>query len=509
MRTQTRLEVLASIRMGRVRFVLVSLALMLAACTGTDRVDEYVPVTTGSSTTQPAGDGPRIDWESCGEGIDCGTLKVPYDYDNPGIGQFTLRLTRHNATDEDARIGSLLVNPGGPGSEGQFLAQMAEQIYGSELLERFDIIGWDPRGTGESTPFIDCVDQYDSDPPVDVTPDTPAEKQALIADAQSFVDACERNSGEILPYVSTIASATDMDTIRRALGEEKISYFGFSYGSELGATWATMFPSTVRAAVLDGAAAVNQSRLEDSLTQIKGFEQTFQTFLDQCSDDPSCAFHNNGDAAGAYDRLVREVDANPVFVTSGRTPVTQGILETAVAQAMYDELTWNTLERALNDLQNGDGAGILQLNDDYFQRAPDGTYPNLLEAFMSIICLDDPGETSIEAVDAHADLYKEVAPRLGPGSAHSYACALWPVRGPGRIEITGKGAGPIIVIGTTGDPATPLAASQVTADALEKGRLVTVVANQHTGYNVNECVNDTVHEYLVDLVVPEEGLRCK
>ena len=496
--------------MGRTSRLLLGTLLALAACGGSAISDEVVPVTTGGApTTEPSDDAPVIEWSSCGESVDCGTLLVPYDYDKPDIGSFTLRLSRHNAAKPDKRIGALLVNPGGPGSAGQFLAQYADQIYGQELLDHFDIIGWDPRGTGESTPFIDCIDSYDSDPPTDVTPETEAERLALIAEAQDFADACQENSGEILPYVSTEASATDIDTIRRALGEEQISYFGFSYGSELGATWTTMFPSTVRAAVLDGASALNQSRLEDSLTQIRGFEATFQTFLDRCSGDKSCAFHSDGKSAEAYDALAAQIDADPVFVEAGRTPVTLGVLETAVAQAMYDEASWFVLERGLDDLRNGDGEKILQLNDDYFQRQQDGSYPNVLEAFTSILCLDDPGKTSVDEVDANVPLYKEAAPRLGPGSARGYICALWPVRSSGRIEITGKGAGPIVVIGTTGDAATPLEAAKETADLLEEGHLIVVVANQHTGYNVNDCVNDAVHAYLVDLETPSDGLRCK
>ncbi len=176
---------------------------------------------------------------------------------------------------------------------------------------------------------------------------------------------------------------------------------------------------------------------------------------------------------------------------------------------MYDSATWYVLEQALADLQNGYGTRILQLNDDDYRRNPDGTYPNLLEAFIAITCLDDLGETSVAAVDANAHLYIEAAPRLCPSSARGYTCALWPVRGHARIHITGNGAGPIVVVGTTDDPATPLAGSRQTAEALEEGHLITVVANQHTGYNANQCVNDAVEEYLVMLTVPEEGLRCK
>jgi pimeloyl-ACP methyl ester carboxylesterase len=435
-------------------------------------------------------------------------LAVPFDYQDPSLGSFTLFLTRRPAGDQKFKVGSMLVNPGGPGFGGSSVAADAEYYFSDELLDRFDIIGWDPRGTGKSTPAVDCVDEYDDYFGIDSTPESPEEKQAIIDAGQSFNDKCETNSGEILPYISTQATARDMDSIRRALGEEKITYFGFSYGSELGATWATMFPETVRAAVLDGASDPNATSLDQGLAQAQGFEKQLDAFLSKCSKRVACVFNSNGNSAAALDKLITDIDAKPLVVSADRTPVTQGVMYTALAQAMYSDALWPQLERALSDAVKGDGAGLLQLYDDYFQRKPDGSYGNELEAFLAISCLDDPGPTSVEEVDAQIPVFTKAAKRFGASFAYGYSCALWPVAQAPRITITGRGAGPIIVIGTTGDPATPIESSRKAARSLEGGLFLTVKADQHTGYGLNTCVVETVDRYLIDLKAPADGKVC-
>ena len=413
------------------------------------------------------------------------------------------------ATNPSLRIGSMMVNPGGPGFGGSSLADDADYYFSTDLTDHFDIIAWDPRGTGASSPSVDCVDDYDQYFGLDSPPDTPEEKQALIDASQAFNDECMANSGEILPYISTQASATDMNSIRQALGEDKISYFGFSYGSELGATWATMFPQTVRAAVLDGAVDPHATSAEEGMAQAKGFEGQLSTFLAACSKNIACEFYNGGKSEAAFDSLLLDLDAKPIVVSADRTPVTQGVAFTAVAQAMYSDYYWPQLENALADAQQGDGAGLLKLYDDYYQRKDDGSYGNELEAFLAISCLDDPGATSIEQVDAAVPAFIAAAPRLGANFGYGYSCALWPVKPAIKIDVTGKGAGPIIVIGTTGDAATPLASTRKMAAALEQGILLIVEANQHTGYGTNDCINTAVDSYLINLTVPVSETTCK
>ena len=454
-----------------------------------------------------------IVWTTCDGStnteVECGNIEVPFDYADPEQGSFVLYVKKHNAASPADRIGSMMVNPGGPGFGGSSLADDAQYYFSQDLIDRFDIIAWDPRGTGESTPAVDCVDTFDEYFGLDSPPETPEEKQALIDASQAFNDKCAENSGTILPYISTQASAQDINSLRLALGEEKVSFFGFSYGSELGTTWATMFPETVRAIVVDGAVDPNASSTEEGMNQAKGFEGQLATFLKQCSEKTTCAFHNGGKAEAAFDKLVLDIDATPLEVSKDRTPVTQGVLFTAVAQAMYSDYYWPQLSEALDAAQNGEGKGILQLYDDYYQRKDDGTYGNELEAFLAISCLDDPGASSVEDVDSHIEEFIAAAPRLGGNFAYGYSCALWPVKQAAKVNITGKGAGPIVVVGTTGDPATPLDSTRKMALGLEQGILIVVDANQHTGYGANNCVVKAVDDYLIKLTVPKNETTCK
>jgi len=488
----------------------VTLALTITACGSSS---------SSTDTTAPSLDNTTefvvnpIVWTACDGStnteVECGNIEVPFDYADPEQGSFVLYVKKHNAASPADRIGSMMVNPGGPGFGGSSLADDAEYYFSQDLIDRFDIIAWDPRGTGESTPAVNCVDTFDEYFGLDSPPETPEEKQALIDASQAFNDKCAENSGTILPFISTKASAQDINSLRLALGEEKVSFFGFSYGSELGTTWATMFPSTVRAIVVDGAVDPNASSIQEGMAQAKGFEGQLATFLKQCSERTTCEFHNNGDAEAAFDQLVLDIDAKPLEVSKDRTLVTQGVLFTAVAQAMYSDYHWPQLSEALSAAQGGDGKGILQLYDDYYQRKEDGTYGNELEAFLAISCLDDPGATSTEEVDSHIKDFIAAAPRLGGNFAYGYSCALWPVKQAAKVTITGKGAGPIVVVGTTGDAATPLSSTRKMALSLEQGILIVVDANQHTGYGANNCVVKAVDDYLIKLTVPANETTCK
>ena len=490
--------------------IAATLALTVAAC-GNSSSSSDTSVNPLNTTTEFIVN--PIVWKACDGStnteVECGNIEVPFDYADPEQGSFVLYVKKHNAASPADRIGSMMVNPGGPGFGGSSLADDAQYYFSQDLIDHFDIIAWDPRGTGESTPAVDCVDTFDEYFGLDSPPETPEEKQALIDASQAFNDKCAENSGTILPYISTQASAQDINSLRLALGEEKVSFFGFSYGSELGTTWATMFPETVRAIVVDGAVDPNASSTEEGMNQAKGFEGQLATFLKQCSEKTTCEFHNGGKAEAAFDQLVLDIDATPLEVSKDRTPVTQGVLFTAVAQAMYSDYYWPQLSEALSEAQNGDGKGILQLYDDYYQRKDDDTYGNELEAFLAISCLDDPGASSVEDVDSHIEDFIAAAPRLGGNFAYGYSCALWPVKQASKVTITGKGAGPIVVVGTTGDPATPLDSTRKMALGLEKGILIVVDANQHTGYGANSCVVKAVDDYLIKLTVPANETTCK
>ena len=482
--------------------------------------DVSTSITTDDSTDDPASgsatdttvSSDTISWAACPESpapFECGQLAVPFDYDNPGTGSFVLSLMRRPAEIPESRIGSLLVNPGGPGFGGTTVAEQAEWYFSTELLEQFDVVGWDPRGTGASTPAVDCTEDYDRYFGIDSPPNDDDAKQKMIDLTQEFVDLCVERNGEMLKYISTEASARDMDSIRNALNEDKISYFGFSYGSELGATWVTLFPDTVRAAVFDGASDPNASGFDQSMAQLKGFEQQLDAFLANCAKRVACKIYNNGKPAALFDQLAIVIDTKPIVVSSDRTPVTQGVFYTAVVQAMYSNTLWPQLETALADAAKGNGAQLLALYDDYFQRQPDGSYGNELEAFLAISCLDDPEGSTVADVDADVARFAAAAKRLGENFGYGYACALWPHRVAERVIVTGKGAGPIVVIGTTGDAATPLASTRKAAKNLEQGVLIIVEADRHTGYGLNSCVVQNVDAYLISLKAPKNETYCK
>jgi len=474
-----------------------------------DDNDTEVPATTGREYSTDDFAVPDYEWDDCGENLQCAYVDVPLDYSDPGSAMISVYMTRHRALAPSRRIGTLLVNPGGPGFGGSYLAERAESIFSSDLRERFDIIGFDPRGTGRSEPTIDCIDDYDKFfAGGDITPDTATERQEIIDSTREFTELCFEKNGDILPHVGTNNVARDMDMIRRSLGEETISYLGFSYGSELGSVWATMFPDTVRAAVLDGATDPEADRLDGSLQQSKGFERSLTTFLAQCSEDRSCAFHSDGDAEGAFDDVMKSLDEDPIPTISGRPDLTRGMALTAVAQAMYTSSRWDYLAVALDDARSGYGLGLLDLFDSYFQRRPDGSYGNELEAFLNILCADESTRITIDEADAEIELYNEVAPRFRPGTTGDYTCVFWPEALDPRIAITGNGAGPIVVIGTTGDAATPLEGTRNMARVLEDGRLVVVRAEKHTGYVSDQCARRIADTYLIDLVVPEKETNC-
>ena len=476
-----------------------------------DTVPEASPPTTVEGETG------GIEWSAVVDGVQQGTLQVPLDHADPTGEQITIAMSRHRANDPSARIGTLLVNPGGPGYGGSVLAEQADAIYQQTLLDHFDIVGFDPRGTGLSEPHIDCIDDYDPVFGIETGPDNPAEDQVLQAAAATFVQGCIDRSGDLLAHVGTDDAAKDMDLIRQALGEREISYFGWSYGTDLGATWATLFPDTVRAAVLDGSIDPTVGRVDGLVQQAAGFDATLSTYLADCSGDTACAFHNDGNAEQAFLDLLVQIETTKIPTADGRPDLDQGIFELAVADALYSDAQWPQLSEALAAAQQGDGSGLLALYDEYYGRGDDGSYGDELEAYFAITCADDPATGGIQpAVDARGRFFA-ASPRLGTSAAFEVlVCATFGDDEPAagitppapRTAITGKGAGPIVVVGNTGDPATPYEGSKRMATTLEDGVFVSVEANVHTAYGLNDCIDGTIDDYLVDLKVPAVGTSC-
>lgn len=454
---------------------------------------------TGSSPTVNTQETTKktLEWKKCGD-IECASIVVPFDYATPDKGTFVLPLTRQRALDDDLRVGALLVNPGGPGAPGTSLVLNSAYYFSKNLLDHFDIIGWDPRGTGASEPTLDCVSNND----------TYFASEHSVMSTQTFVDACVAKSSEILPYVSTTASARDIDTIRQALGETRINYFGFSYGGQLGIHWANMFPSTVRSAVFDGAPDPLANNVERRLAQAKGFESQLTLFLDTCVKRKTCPFPKSSEPAKAFDELVDRVSTTPIDSAVGRTPITKTVLLTAVASTMYDDAAWPELDAALLLLLRNDGTGVLALFDTYYYQDPGfEDFRNVSEAAIAISCLDDPNR-SADVVDAALPDFLANAPRFGDLFGRDYSCALWPAPPVAQLELDATDTPPIVVLGSTGDPATPLAASKAMATALPDGRFIEVVANRHTSYLKNDCATKLVDAYLINLDIPATLSRC-
>jgi pimeloyl-ACP methyl ester carboxylesterase len=523
--TRRRSPVAGSRRRAATIWLVVGLAAAVSGCTithedaveppATRDVSDVTTTTSASADVGPASTIPvqpldyAIQWEALSDRVDRGRLTVPVDYADPQGATMELEVARHKAP-AGTRIGVLATNNGGPGAAASTMALNAPGWFPTEITDRFDVVSWDPRGTGASGGSVDCIDDAEYDQfyaAPDLTPDDDAERQALVDLAEDFAARCVERVSDLVA-IGTNNTARDLDAIRQALGEEQISYFGFSYGSELGGVWATMFPTTVRAAVFDGATDPYATAVERARDQWIGFEAALNSFLAQCSADSDCAFHNGGDAEGAFDALMTQLDSSPLPSADGRAPVNREVATTAVVQSMYNDRYWEALARSLEDAQAGNGAGLLQLNDAYYQRQPDGTYSNLVESFQAISCMDDAARPTVEQSDTDAEQLIGVAPRLFPYTTGTYRCTFFPPTPDPRIEITGVGAGPIVVIGTTGDPSTPLASSRAMADALEDGRFVIVEAQQHTGYQVNDCVDDIVEDYLVNLVAPPDETTC-
>ena len=454
----------------------------------------------------------KLDWKSC-DGGECAKLTVPQDYNHPRNGKTVqVALFRSRATDPKHRIGSLVMNFGGPGAPGVEYARTFKNALPEEITSRFDIVSFDPRGSGDTTPVL-CEDDLDRVFSLDYSPQTPAQYAALDAGMRQLAQSCEQRSGNVLPYVSSLSTVRDMDRIRQAVGDKKLTYVGFSYGTYLGTLYAKLVPDRVRALALDGAIDPNLSAIDVGVQQAQGFERSLDTFLAQCSQDTHCAFSNGGDAAGAYDRLAAQVQAQPIPARRGRT-VGPGEFFFGVVQPLYEGVDgYGQLEQALAAAQRGDGSKLLALSDEYTGRRDDGSYSNLQDAFWGIGCLDGPSIGSgPDAYRAAEPQFRAAAPRLGEPLLYAgLACAYWPVPPtPNMSPIRVDGTPPILVIGTTGDPATPLQWADSLSHELSSGVLLVAEGTHHTSFVTafNRCVDDTVTRYLVDLTPPAAGTRC-
>jgi pimeloyl-ACP methyl ester carboxylesterase len=496
---------------------------VLAGCSSASHPRAASPPTTVTSTTpaptttvpptttvapQPAS------WSACTgdagpQGFQCATLQVPLNYAQPQLGTIGIALDRRPASGPGPRLGSLLINPGGPGASGVDFLASAARLVSPSVRDRFDLIGFDPRGVARSAP-VRCLD-----PPamtqfldVDPAPVTNAGFQSLVSADRSFTQACESRSGRILPYVSTANAARDMDQIRGSVGDATLSYLGFSYGSFLGATYAELFPRRVRAVVLDGAIDPSLGAIDGNIDQSVGFDHELTDFFSWCAATATCSWRPGTELRAAFNSLHDRLRSHSLSV-QGRT-VGPSEFFYGVAQPLYSRASWPSLADALNEASRGDGTLLLEFFDEYVQRNPDGSYTNSIEANNAISCLDEPWPTDVTVIEHDAATAARAAPEFGVANLYGgVACALWPVPATGRPHaIRAAGSPPILVVGSTGDPATPYAQAQALAKELEHGVLITRIGEGHTGYPSSACVRTVVDSYLTDLTVPPADPQC-
>ncbi|MFJ9844513.1 alpha/beta hydrolase [Kitasatospora sp. NPDC101155] len=461
------------------------------------------------SAAQGGGAAPGNDWQ-------CATLKAPLDHSKPDGGTVDLALIRSKAKDEQHRIGSLFFNFGGPGASGVATLPAFASAYAS-LNTRYDLVSFDPRGVGDSA-GVKCLGDraMDVNVALDSTPDTPAGVKALDDANAQFAAACERNSGPVLPYVDTESAARDLDLMRQVLGDQKLFYFGISYGTQLGGVYAHLFPKEVGRLVLDSVVDPSKDPQQDALGQAQGFQLALGNFMKACATQAAIACPTgNGGAEGTakITGLLQKLAQSPLPTDSGRK-LTESLAITGIAAALYSQQTWPVLASGLTEaMQQGTGNTLLQLADSLLGRDQQGRYNNLNAANRAISCVDARQRYSDQDVEQQLPQFRTASPVFGPFTAWGLTgCTGWPV--PGKTdhpEVSAEGAAPIVVVGTTGDPATPVEGARTMAQQLGAGVgvMVTLKGEGHGGYNTgNPCLKRTVDAYLLDGTVPADGTTC-
>jgi pimeloyl-ACP methyl ester carboxylesterase len=441
----------------------------------------------------------NFNWNDCYGGFLCATFKVPIDYDNLELGEFDIAVMKHQAPNA---IGNLVVNPGGPGGSGVDYAYSYESAFTSAIQESFNIVGFDPRGVGRSTP-IECLSDAETDEAYAASayPENEAEIAQMRQESKAFAESCSKEN-KYLKFYSTANAARDMDILRALLGDAKLNFLGKSYGTYLGTLYAKLFPEKVGKFVLDGAVDPTINSLEQTLQQAVGFDSAFVAFANDCVKDANCVL--TGDVIAQIQGKLAELHKEPVKV--GNRKLTESLAMYGIAMALYDqEYGWPSLRSALKDLFNGEGKPLLDLADAYTGRDSNGNYQsNDAEALTVISCADfPPSEIKIDDVVAAAPLF---------GKYVAYAdinCEYLPKP---KYELISKPinlVSEVLVIGTTNDPATPYRWAIKLAEVLVNSKLISVSADGHTGYNRgSDCVDQAVEKYLISGVIPAQNLAC-
>jgi pimeloyl-ACP methyl ester carboxylesterase len=478
------------------------------------------PSDTSASTDSTTPSKGTLDWVACDDPVvedptlECTTLQVPLDYDEPTGETIDLALIRVPAVED--RQGAVLFNPGGPGASAFDYVAAGGTTYTAALgTQAFDFVGFDPRGVDRSS-GIRCVsDEFlDDHLYVDDTPDTPEEKALSDESRDGFVDACTEKYGDTLRFYSTENTARDMDAIRIALGDEQLSFLGVSYGTYLGATYATMFPDRVRAMVLDSVVETNGDTTQQALeTQLIGFEGAFDNWAAWCKGDATCDF-TAADVGARWDALKQQLDQVPIAASDGRI-ANNATMESATLAALYSESEWRPLAQALAEAEDGDPEGIFAIADAYNRRDEDGTFASLFQSFPVIRCASGMEPPPADDPAALAATLRSLAPRFGKSITaedvtfeHEKCDRLAADAEP--IPFSYSGDGPIALIGGLNDPATPIRwARKMLGELGPNARLVTSTGEGHGQLLVNACVTEIEGALLVDLTLPEPDTVCE
>jgi len=510
MRTATKRRTRLSIA------ALLVAALATGACTGTTGASSSPTASFSASGT--------INWTSCpatdavtggNPELLCATITVPRDYLTPDGPTIDLALALLPAADQAHKVGPLLLNFGGPGASGiDILAESGRGVVPAEIGNRFDLVSWDPRGVHRSAP-VNCLSDAEMDAwaATPGIPDRPTAKDwtAALKDAQWFADKCKAGTGAMLAYIGTTASARDMESIRVGLGVAKLDYLGFSYGTVLGAVYATLFPTSTGHLVLDGAVDMAPTDASEYGEQGVSLQAALNRLFAWCDADAACPF-GKGASRTAFDKLMGELDADPILLPDGRR-LNASLATTGVVMTLYNRDYWDYAVQGLAGASARDGKLLTLLADAYNDRAEDGTYKsNIMEAFPAISCIDSPTTPSIARFKAIYESFVDRAPDFAAGQASGgLLCGVWPYRNadPLPTVVNGAGAAPIVVVGTTGDPATPYAWAERMANLLQSGHLLTYVGEGHTGVGgKSACIDQAAITFLVSGTLPAENTRC-
>lgn len=458
-----------------------------------------------------------VSWSTCGD-LECASIDVPLDWSAPNGETIALELSRRPADNPDQRVGSLLINPGGPGGSGIDLLNNIDSIASAKLMASYDIVGFDPRGVGASSP-IDCGTDTELDDYYiqDFVVETQADLDAARVRNQAFAQSCRALTGPLMENVDTVSAARDMDVIRAVLGDATLHYLGFSYGTQLGATYAELYPQNVGRVVLDGAVDVLLDPVDQSLQQAEGFEGALTSFLKWCVARSECALSSDVETARQQVGDIARTALDTPYPSEAETPVNGNLMVYGMVVTLYDQANWQYLELALNEvLQSGTARIFYSLGNFYLDRDEEtGAWNgNSGIAFTAIACLDSAGSEGDWTMADQRDFagkVNAVSPTFGWWFAGTGGCEGWPYAADEvvtNLDAAATASSPILVVGTTNDPATPYKWAQALASDLG-APLLTYTGEGHTAYGrSNQCVTEVVDAYLVDGVVPEDGVQC-